>query len=120
MLRDADFPWEVRPIVESHHECWDGSGYPHGLPARRSRSAARIFCVADVYDALVSRRPFKHVLSREKRSTRCDAMWAVSSTPPCSASSTTSSARESRSQGSPRRPLFRLRRLPTPRSLTIR
>jgi diguanylate cyclase (GGDEF)-like protein/putative nucleotidyltransferase with HDIG domain len=66
MLRDADFPWEVRPIVESHHECWDGSGYPHGLAGEEIPMAARIFCVADVYDALVSRRPFKHALSREE------------------------------------------------------
>ncbi|MEP7381187.1 MAG: HD domain-containing phosphohydrolase [Gemmatimonadota bacterium] len=59
MLRDIDFPWEVRPIVESHHECWDGSGYPHGLAGEEIPLAARIFTVADVYDALVSRRSFK-------------------------------------------------------------
>lgn len=63
LLQDADFPWEVRPIVESHHECWDGSGYPHGLAGEAIPLAARIFAVADVYDALVSRRPFKHVLT---------------------------------------------------------
>lgn len=66
LLAQADFPWEVRPIVESHHECWDGSGYPHGLAGEEIPLAARIFCVADVYDALVSRRPFKQVLSRDE------------------------------------------------------
>lgn len=66
MLAEADFPWDVRPIVESHHECWDGSGYPHGLAGEEIPLAARIFCVADVYDALVSRRPFKQVLSRDE------------------------------------------------------
>lgn len=65
MLRDVDFPWEVRPIVESHHECWDGSGYPHGLAGEEIPLAARIFTVADVYDALVSRRAFKAALAHD-------------------------------------------------------
>ena len=62
MLADVDFPWEVRPIVESHHECWDGSGYPHGLAGSQIPLAARIFSVADVFDALVTRRSFKQAL----------------------------------------------------------
>jgi diguanylate cyclase (GGDEF)-like protein/putative nucleotidyltransferase with HDIG domain len=62
MLSDVDFPWEVRPIVESHHECWDGSGYPHGLAGSQIPLAARIFAVADVFDALVTRRSFKQAL----------------------------------------------------------
>jgi diguanylate cyclase (GGDEF)-like protein/putative nucleotidyltransferase with HDIG domain len=62
MLAEADFPWEVRPIVESHHECWDGSGYPHGRLGEEIPLAARIFSVADVYDALVTRRSFKEAL----------------------------------------------------------
>lgn len=65
MLRDVDFPWEVRPIVESHHECWDGSGYPHGLAGEEIPLAARIFTVADVYDALVTRRAFKAALAHD-------------------------------------------------------
>ena len=65
MLRDVDFPWEVRPIVESHHECWDGSGYPHGLAGEEIPLAARIFTVADVYDALVTRRAFKPALAHD-------------------------------------------------------
>jgi diguanylate cyclase (GGDEF)-like protein/putative nucleotidyltransferase with HDIG domain len=62
MLADVDFPWDVRPIVESHHECWDGSGYPHGLAGERIPLAARIVCVADVYDVLTSDRSFKQAL----------------------------------------------------------
>ena len=63
MLRAIDFPWDVRPMVESHHECWDGSGYPHGLAGEAIPLAARIVTVADVFDALVSRRSFKHALA---------------------------------------------------------
>jgi len=66
MLRDVDFPWEVRPIVESHHECWDGSGYPHGLAGEEIPLAARIFTVADVYDALVTRRSFKVAVAHDE------------------------------------------------------
>jgi diguanylate cyclase (GGDEF)-like protein/putative nucleotidyltransferase with HDIG domain len=63
MLADVDFPWDVRPIVECHHECWDGSGYPHGLSGERIPLAARIVCVADVYDVLTSDRSFKRALA---------------------------------------------------------
>ena len=62
MLADVDFPWDVRPIIECHHECWDGSGYPHGLAGERIPLAARIVCVADVYDVLTSDRSFKRAL----------------------------------------------------------
>jgi diguanylate cyclase (GGDEF)-like protein/putative nucleotidyltransferase with HDIG domain len=66
MLADVDFPWDVRPIVECHHECWDGSGYPHGLAGERIPLAARIVCVADVYDVLTSDRSFKRALSHDE------------------------------------------------------
>ncbi len=46
----------ARQIVEGHHERWDGSGYPHGLAGDAIPVAARLMAVADVYDALISRR----------------------------------------------------------------
>ena len=46
-------------IALSHHECWDGSGYPHGLAGDRIPLDARIVAVADVYDALLSQRTYK-------------------------------------------------------------
>ena len=66
LLAGTDLPWEVRPIVEGHHECWDGSGYPHGRAGEEIPLAARITCVADVYDALITRRPFKHALGSDE------------------------------------------------------
>lgn len=46
-------------IALSHHETWDGRGYPHGLRGEEIPLAARIVAVADVYDALVSQRAYK-------------------------------------------------------------
>jgi len=50
-------------IAEFHHEKWDGSGYPHGLKGENIPLGARIMALADVYDALISKRPYKEALS---------------------------------------------------------
>jgi HD-GYP domain-containing protein (c-di-GMP phosphodiesterase class II) len=55
-LRDA------MAVVGHHHEKWDGSGYGTGLSGEQIPLAARIFAVADVFDALTSRRPYKEPL----------------------------------------------------------
>jgi diguanylate cyclase (GGDEF)-like protein/putative nucleotidyltransferase with HDIG domain len=66
MLADTEFPWDVRPIVESHHERWDGRGYPHGLSGEQIPLTARILGVADVYDALTSVRSYKRAMAHEE------------------------------------------------------
>ncbi len=48
-----------KDVVANHHEKWDGSGYPRQLSGAAIPQAARIFAIADVFDALCSRRPFK-------------------------------------------------------------
>ena len=63
MLAGIDFPWDVRPVIESHHERWDGKGYPHGLRGEDIPLSARILAVADVYDALTSLRSYKAALT---------------------------------------------------------
>jgi HD-GYP domain-containing protein (c-di-GMP phosphodiesterase class II) len=50
---------DAAAIVRSHHERWDGSGYPDGLAGDRIPLAARAFAVADVFDALTSDRPYR-------------------------------------------------------------
>jgi putative two-component system response regulator len=49
----------ARDIALNHHEKWDGSGYPNGLSGFQIPEAARIVAIADVFDALTSRRPYK-------------------------------------------------------------
>jgi putative two-component system response regulator len=49
----------VIPIIRHHHERWDGSGYPDGLRGAQIPQLARIVQIADIYDALVSARPYK-------------------------------------------------------------
>ncbi|MDY0190853.1 MAG: response regulator [Desulfuromonas sp.] len=52
-------------IAEFHHEKWDGSGYPQGLKGEAIPLGARIMALADVYDALISKRPYKEALSHQ-------------------------------------------------------
>jgi len=56
----------ARDISFCHHEKWDGSGYPQGLKGAEIPISARIVAIADVYDALTSRRPYKEPYSHEK------------------------------------------------------
>src|SRR5437867_293426 len=59
----------LRPVLEipySHHEKWDGTGYPRGLRGEQIPKAARIFAVADVWDALRSDRPYRPAWPQER------------------------------------------------------
>ena len=56
---------EAREIIEFHHERFDGSGYPRGVGGERIPLAARIFAIAEVFDALSSVRPYKSAASLE-------------------------------------------------------
>jgi putative nucleotidyltransferase with HDIG domain len=66
LLRDIDFPDDVLPIILSHHEKWDGSGYPHGLAGEAIPISARILGLADVYDALATDRSYKKGFPHEQ------------------------------------------------------
>lgn len=50
---------DILPLVAQHHERFDGKGYPDGLSGNEIDIGARILCVADVYDALISQRPYR-------------------------------------------------------------
>ena len=56
----------AKVLAHRHHERWDGSGYPDGLKEEEIPLQARMMAIADVYDALVSERPYKKALSHEE------------------------------------------------------
>ena len=59
----------LRPALDipySHHEKWDGSGYPQGLKGEKIPLAARIFAIVDVWDALSSERPYRDAWPKKK------------------------------------------------------
>lgn len=56
---DSELLRMARDIALSHHEKWDGTGYPYGLAGEEIPEAARIAALADVFDALTSERPYK-------------------------------------------------------------
>ena len=62
ILERAQFPYPVVPIVRSHHEKWDGSGYPDGLKEHEIPLGARILSVVDCLDALASDRQYRRAL----------------------------------------------------------
>ena len=63
---DEEFHVIAESVAQFHHERWDGSGYPDGLKGEEIPIEARIMAVADVYDALVSKRVYKESMSFEK------------------------------------------------------
>ncbi|HEY1759444.1 MAG TPA: HD-GYP domain-containing protein [Bryobacteraceae bacterium] len=66
ILERVKFPYPVVPIVRSHHEAWDGSGYPDGLKGEEIPIGARILTVVDCFDALASDRPYRPALPVEE------------------------------------------------------
>jgi HD-GYP domain-containing protein (c-di-GMP phosphodiesterase class II) len=59
IVRGIEFLSDAVKVVRSHHERWDGSGYPDGLAGEDIPLSARVFAVADVLDALTSDRPYR-------------------------------------------------------------
>ncbi len=63
ILAPVPFPWPVIPIVLTHHERWDGLGYPMGLKGEDIPIGGRIMAISDVFDALTSNRPYRPAMS---------------------------------------------------------
>jgi diguanylate cyclase (GGDEF)-like protein/putative nucleotidyltransferase with HDIG domain len=62
ILERVAFPYPVAPIVRSHHERWDGTGYPEGLSGEQIPMGARILAAVDCLDALASHRQYRQAL----------------------------------------------------------
>jgi diguanylate cyclase (GGDEF)-like protein/putative nucleotidyltransferase with HDIG domain len=71
ILEQVKFPYPVAPIVLSHHEKWDGTGYPHGLKGEEIPIGSRILAAVDCLDALASDRQYRRAMALD------DAMEAV-------------------------------------------
>ena len=66
ILDRVQFPYPVVPIVRSHHEKWNGTGYPDGLSGEGIPIGARILSVVDCFDALTSERPYRRAVSADE------------------------------------------------------
>lgn len=66
ILSRVEFPYPVVPIVRSHHERWDGNGYPDGLKSEEIPLTARILSVVDCFDAVREDRQYRKAMSREE------------------------------------------------------
>lgn len=66
IVEPIPFMGEAVEIVRSHHERFDGSGYPVGLSGEEIPLGARIFAIADAFDAMTSDRPYRHALPLEE------------------------------------------------------
>ncbi len=63
ILQRVAFPYPVAPIVRSHHERWDGTGYPDGLKEEQIPAGARVLAAVDCLDALASHRQYRGAMS---------------------------------------------------------
>jgi len=81
ILERVQFPYPVTPIVRSHHERWNGSGYPDGLQGDEIPIGARILAAVDCLDALASDRQYRRALPLEEAMKRVAAEGGVSFDP---------------------------------------
>ncbi|HEY62469.1 MAG TPA: response regulator [Anaerolineae bacterium] len=65
MVKNIPFLSPAVPAVLYHHECWDGSGYPHGLKGNEIPMMARVVAVADAFDAMTTTRSYRQAQSIE-------------------------------------------------------
>ena len=65
IISAVPFPYPVAPLILSHHERWDGKGYPQGLKGEEIPLGARILTVVDYFDALMSDRPYHKAMTHD-------------------------------------------------------
>src|SRR4029077_993705 len=73
IVAELDLPDIVQHMVRSHHERWDGGGYPDGLVGEQIPLAARILCACDAWGAMTTSRAYRKALSHAEASTELRA-----------------------------------------------
>lgn len=79
LLADVEFPWDLKPLIRSHHERYDGSGYPDHLAGEAIPVGAQIVGILDVYDALTTPRAHQPALPPDaalREIARCRSWWS--------------------------------------------
>jgi len=79
LLADIEFPWDLKPVIRSHHERYDGSGYPDHLAGEAIPVGAQIVGILDVYDALTTTRAHQPALPPDaalREIVRCRSWWS--------------------------------------------
>lgn len=66
LIKDIHYLSAARPVILNHHERWDGSGYPYGLVGEKIPVIARIVAIADSFDAMTTKRPYRKALTPEE------------------------------------------------------
>jgi len=66
LLANVDFPWDLKPIIRSHHERYDGTGYPDRLKGDAIPLGAQIVGILDLFDALTTAHAYQAALSRDQ------------------------------------------------------
>jgi diguanylate cyclase (GGDEF)-like protein len=66
IIRAVPFPYPVAPYIQSHHERWDGTGYPDGLKGEAIPLGARVLAVVDYYDAITAHRPYHRPMAPDE------------------------------------------------------
>src|SRR6202166_1252252 len=74
ILQRVAFPYPVAPIVRSHHERWDGTGYPDGLKGDQIPRGARVLAAVDCLDALASHRQYRNAMSLDAAMEKVSSM----------------------------------------------
>jgi diguanylate cyclase (GGDEF)-like protein/putative nucleotidyltransferase with HDIG domain len=74
ILQRVAFPYPVAPIVRSHHERWDGTGYPDGLKGEQIPRGARVLAAVDCLDALASHRQYRNAMSLDAAMEKVSSM----------------------------------------------
>jgi diguanylate cyclase (GGDEF)-like protein/putative nucleotidyltransferase with HDIG domain len=66
IIRAVPFPYPVAPFIHSHHERWDGSGYPDGMKGEQIPLGARVLAIVDYFDALTTDRPYHRAMDPDE------------------------------------------------------